>query len=89
MDKDGQMVNVKAAQLCAVHMTKAAKLAASFFCQPSGGPAVQGGGTPKTKRADGYTLQEATIDELVMYWQDWILTEGDVPKSVLNTRPFE
>eukprot|EP00959_Pyramimonas_sp_CCMP1952_P468193 9492805-Pyramimonas_sp.AAC.1 len=28
MDRDGQMVNVKAAQLCAEHMFKAAKLAA-------------------------------------------------------------
>eukprot|EP00959_Pyramimonas_sp_CCMP1952_P434126 9090843-Pyramimonas_sp.AAC.1 len=24
-----------------------------------------------------------------MYWQDWSPTEGYVPKSVLNTRPFE
>eukprot|EP00959_Pyramimonas_sp_CCMP1952_P005432 114548-Pyramimonas_sp.AAC.1 len=42
MDKDGPMVNVKAAQLCSEHMFKAAELAALFFCQPSGGPAVQG-----------------------------------------------
>eukprot|EP00959_Pyramimonas_sp_CCMP1952_P172129 3596633-Pyramimonas_sp.AAC.1 len=64
-DGDGQMVSAKAAGLCAEHMFKAAKLAALFFCQPSGGPAVRGGGPSKETRADGYTVEEATIDELV------------------------
>eukprot|EP00959_Pyramimonas_sp_CCMP1952_P297464 6223106-Pyramimonas_sp.AAC.2 len=89
MDKGGQMVNVNAGQLCAEHMLKAAKLAALFFCRPPGGAAVQGGIITRAKRADEYTSQEATISELVMYWQDWSPTEGNVPKSVLNTRPFE
>eukprot|EP00959_Pyramimonas_sp_CCMP1952_P399759 8376271-Pyramimonas_sp.AAC.1 len=92
MDRDGQIVNVRAAQLCAEHVFKAAKLAALFFCQPSGGPAAQGGGTSektRAERSDGYTLEEATIDELVMHWQDWSPTEDNVPKSVLNTRPFK
>eukprot|EP00959_Pyramimonas_sp_CCMP1952_P229745 4803299-Pyramimonas_sp.AAC.1 len=70
-------------------MFKAAKLAALFFCQPSGGPAAQGGGTSKKTRADGYALGEATIDELVLHWQDWSPTEDNVPKSALNTRPFK
>eukprot|EP00959_Pyramimonas_sp_CCMP1952_P241137 5039601-Pyramimonas_sp.AAC.1 len=33
-------------------------------------------------------MEEATIDELVMHWQGWSPTENNVPKSVLNTRPF-
>eukprot|EP00959_Pyramimonas_sp_CCMP1952_P046722 975958-Pyramimonas_sp.AAC.1 len=89
MDKGGQMANVSAGQLCAEHVFMTAKLAALFFCQPSGGPAVQGGGITQTKRADGYTLQEAAVNEPVMHWQDWGPTEGNVPKSVLKTRPFE
>eukprot|EP00959_Pyramimonas_sp_CCMP1952_P225397 4713808-Pyramimonas_sp.AAC.1 len=83
------MVNVNAGQLCAEHMFKAAKLAALLFCQPADGAAVQEGSATKTKRADGYTSPEATINELVMRWQDWSPTEGNVPKSVLNARPFE
>eukprot|EP00959_Pyramimonas_sp_CCMP1952_P354651 7429080-Pyramimonas_sp.AAC.1 len=79
MDEGGQMVNLNAGQLCAEHTFKAAKLAALFFCQPSGGAPVQGGSITKTKRVDGYTSQEATISELVMYWQDWSPTEGNVP----------
>eukprot|EP00959_Pyramimonas_sp_CCMP1952_P025025 525130-Pyramimonas_sp.AAC.1 len=82
------MVKAKATEMCVEHMFKAAKLAALFFCQPSGGPAVQGGNPSTKKRADGYTMEEATIDELVMHWPDKSPTENNVPKSVLNTRPF-
>eukprot|EP00959_Pyramimonas_sp_CCMP1952_P011643 244529-Pyramimonas_sp.AAC.1 len=89
MDRDGQMVSAKAAELCAEHMFMAAKFAALFFCHTPGGPAVQGGGTSKKTRAAGQTLEEATIDELVMYWQDWSPTEDNVLKSVINTRPFK
>eukprot|EP00959_Pyramimonas_sp_CCMP1952_P017261 366460-Pyramimonas_sp.AAC.1 len=52
VDRDGQVVKAKAAEMCVEHMFKAAKLAVLFFCQPSGGQAVQRG-TPSTKkRAD-------------------------------------
>eukprot|EP00959_Pyramimonas_sp_CCMP1952_P423864 8878737-Pyramimonas_sp.AAC.1 len=60
-------------------MFKTAKLAALFFCQPSGGSAVQGGSVTWATRADGYAAQEATVNELVMYWQDWSPVEGNVP----------
>eukprot|EP00959_Pyramimonas_sp_CCMP1952_P217668 4552407-Pyramimonas_sp.AAC.1 len=73
------MVKVTAGELCAEYMFKTAKLAALFFCQPSGGSAVQGISITRATRADGYTAQEATVDELVMYWQDWSPVEGNVP----------
>eukprot|EP00959_Pyramimonas_sp_CCMP1952_P173573 3627031-Pyramimonas_sp.AAC.1 len=42
LDKDGVLTRVVAAELFADHMLKAAKLAARFFRQPSGGSAAQG-----------------------------------------------
>eukprot|EP00959_Pyramimonas_sp_CCMP1952_P069935 1460197-Pyramimonas_sp.AAC.1 len=63
IDKDGQMVRGKAAEMFGEHIFKAAKLAALLFCQPSGGPAVQGGSPSAKKRADGHTAEEATFKE--------------------------
>eukprot|EP00959_Pyramimonas_sp_CCMP1952_P349168 7315804-Pyramimonas_sp.AAC.1 len=63
----------------AEHMLQAAELAALFFCQPSGGPAVQEGKPSAKKRADGHAAEEATFKELVMHWQDWSPTENNVP----------
>eukprot|EP00959_Pyramimonas_sp_CCMP1952_P332620 6965203-Pyramimonas_sp.AAC.1 len=40
IDRDGRMVSCVAAEMFTEHMLKAARLAALFFCQPSGGPAV-------------------------------------------------
>eukprot|EP00959_Pyramimonas_sp_CCMP1952_P380145 7963944-Pyramimonas_sp.AAC.1 len=37
----------------------------------------------------GTRRRRLPFNELVMHWQDWSLTENNVPKSVLNTRPFE
>eukprot|EP00959_Pyramimonas_sp_CCMP1952_P042483 888358-Pyramimonas_sp.AAC.1 len=84
MNKGGQIVNANAGQLCAEYMTKTAKLAALFFCQPSGGSAARSGNVPGATRADGYAQQGATINELVMYWQNWAPSIGDIPVSLLN-----
>eukprot|EP00959_Pyramimonas_sp_CCMP1952_P407120 8532625-Pyramimonas_sp.AAC.1 len=65
MDRGGQMVSAKAAELCAEHMFKAAKLAAL----PTRRPRRSGGWRVKEGKSRwvyiGYTLEEATIDELV------------------------
>eukprot|EP00959_Pyramimonas_sp_CCMP1952_P320239 6701678-Pyramimonas_sp.AAC.1 len=75
------MAQGRAAEIFAEHMFKAAKLAALFLCQLSGGPAVQEGNPSPSKRADGYTAEEASLKELVLHWRDWSPTENNVPKS--------
>eukprot|EP00959_Pyramimonas_sp_CCMP1952_P135869 2842382-Pyramimonas_sp.AAC.1 len=70
-------------------MLKAARLAALFFCQPSGGPAVAGGKPATNRRDGGHTAEEATFRELVKHWHEWSPTEYNVPQSVFNTRPFQ
>eukprot|EP00959_Pyramimonas_sp_CCMP1952_P380758 7977595-Pyramimonas_sp.AAC.1 len=42
LDSDGATVEVQGGEIIADHMIKAARLAAWFFCQPSGGSAAQG-----------------------------------------------
>eukprot|EP00959_Pyramimonas_sp_CCMP1952_P150709 3154028-Pyramimonas_sp.AAC.1 len=53
IDKDGEMVSGRAAEIFAEHMFKAAEFAALFFCQPAGGPAVQGGKHRRRKEPMG------------------------------------
>eukprot|EP00959_Pyramimonas_sp_CCMP1952_P332190 6955855-Pyramimonas_sp.AAC.1 len=89
MNKGGQVVSANAGQLCAEYLTKTAKLAVLLFCQPSGGSAARSGHVASAKRADGYAQQEATVNELVMHWQNWAPSVGNIPTSVLNTRPFK
>eukprot|EP00959_Pyramimonas_sp_CCMP1952_P438688 9184308-Pyramimonas_sp.AAC.1 len=63
-------------------MAKTAKLAVLFFCQPSGGSAARSGNVARGTRTDGYAEREATINELVMYRQNW------APFSWQHTRVF-
>eukprot|EP00959_Pyramimonas_sp_CCMP1952_P208074 4352675-Pyramimonas_sp.AAC.1 len=36
-----------------------------------------------------YAKQEANVQDLIMHWQDWSPTEGNVPRSMLGTLPFK
>ena len=82
-----------AAELFTHHMLATAKLAALFFCQPAGGPAVPpafgGKGNPSAdRRDDGYTRKEASFDERVRYWANWCPAAGSLPTAVFGTHPF-
>eukprot|EP00959_Pyramimonas_sp_CCMP1952_P370024 7749735-Pyramimonas_sp.AAC.1 len=79
---------VVASQLFQDYMVQAAKLAAWFCRQPSGGSAAQGFVHENRLRADGCAQVEATHDELVSDWYDWCPIGNSVPKSVLGTLPF-
>eukprot|EP00959_Pyramimonas_sp_CCMP1952_P302030 6320058-Pyramimonas_sp.AAC.1 len=71
------MVSCTAAEMFTEHLLKAARLAALFFCRPSGGPAAAGGKPSPNKREDGHTAVEATFGELVKYWHDWSPTDAN------------
>eukprot|EP00959_Pyramimonas_sp_CCMP1952_P160346 3353947-Pyramimonas_sp.AAC.1 len=70
------------------HMMRAARFAAWFFCQPSGGSAAQGWVCENELRACGLANIEATYEESVSYWTDWCSTESGAPTSILGTLPF-
>ena len=67
IEKEGALVDCTVGDLFVEQMMKAAKLAALFFCQPSGGPAVAEGAPSHDRRDDGHTRVEASFDEQVKY----------------------
>eukprot|EP00959_Pyramimonas_sp_CCMP1952_P018912 399539-Pyramimonas_sp.AAC.1 len=88
LNNGSRFQNVIAAELCADYMIKTAKLAVLFFCQPSRGSAVWDGRIKCATSEDGYAEQEAKVQDLAMYWQDWSPEEGKIPKSIFGALPF-
>eukprot|EP00959_Pyramimonas_sp_CCMP1952_P336901 7054718-Pyramimonas_sp.AAC.1 len=65
LNNGGQILSASAGQLRADYLARTGKLAALFFCPPSGGSAVRNGHITCATREDGYAQQEAAVNELV------------------------
>eukprot|EP00959_Pyramimonas_sp_CCMP1952_P368062 7710185-Pyramimonas_sp.AAC.1 len=87
-DREGDPTGGRKAEMFEDHVQKAAKLAAWFFCQPSGGAAVQEAGYVGPTLADGCAKVEATCDEMVPYWIQWCPTGLGAPQSTLGALPL-